>query len=57
MLGNPNLQSFLNIYFHSKKLANLLDKKGENAMLHFIYNSDITACLVNHSKAEGMFVL
>ena len=26
-------------------------------MLHFIYNSDMTGCLVNHSKKEGMFVL
>ena len=57
MLGNPNLQSFLNIHFHSQKLSQEIDRNGQNAMLHFIYNSDIAACLVNHSKNEGSFVL
>lgn len=26
-------------------------------MLHFVYNSDVIACLVNHSKSQGMFVM
>jgi hypothetical protein len=26
-------------------------------MLHFVYNSEVTACLVNHTKKEGAFVV
>ncbi|KAL4509984.1 hypothetical protein ABPG72_010177 [Tetrahymena utriculariae] len=57
LVGNPYLQSFFNIYFHSKQLAQTLNERNENAMLHFIYNNQVIACLVNHSKKEGMFVL
>lgn len=55
--GDKDMQNFLNIYFHSKKLAKQIITNKQNAMLHFIYNSDIVACLVNHSYDEGSFVL
>ena len=57
LIGNPSLQNFLNIYFESPKLAQKIDRGGQNAMLHFVYNSDVTACLVNHTKSEGAFVV
>ncbi|EGR34294.1 hypothetical protein IMG5_017220 [Ichthyophthirius multifiliis] len=43
-------------YFVNILKDNIIDN-NKNAMLHFIYNSDIVACLVNHSKKDGMFVL
>lgn len=41
MTGYPKLQSFMNIFFESKKLAENMKNKKENTMLHFIYNSDV----------------
>lgn len=41
MSGFPKLQTFMNIFFESKKLANQMVKEKENTMLHFIYNSDV----------------
>lgn len=57
MTGEQNIQTFLNVCFESKKLVRALKRYKLNAMLHFIYNSDVIGCLVNHSYKDGIFVL
>ncbi|KRX06856.1 hypothetical protein PPERSA_11501 [Pseudocohnilembus persalinus] len=57
LIGRNSLLNFLNIFFYSKELADKISETGQDAMLHFIYNSDIQCCLVNHTKEDGMFVL
>ena len=55
--GERNLQSFLNVCFTSKKLSRILQQRKLKAMLHFVYNSEVVGCLVNHCYRTGTFVL
>ena len=55
-LDNPKpIMKFLNIHFKSKKLTNYINKNKINAMLHFVYNSNICACLINYSYKKSEF--
>jgi 2-polyprenyl-6-methoxyphenol hydroxylase-like FAD-dependent oxidoreductase len=49
MLGTNEILHFLNIHFESPKLARAIEAKGVNAMLHFVYNSDVT-CFSSRSS-------
>jgi hypothetical protein len=57
MEGEPKILHFVNVHFTSKKLAEMITQGGQDAMLHFVYNKDFPAVLVNHSKKDGVFVL
>lgn len=57
LLGKGKILNFLNLFFTSHQLAELMDKHKEHAMLHFIYNPEIVGVLVNHSMKDGEFVL
>jgi len=53
------LQHFINIYFKSKDLAQLmlrLDSPETRGMLFWIFNQDVVAILVCHDIANGEFV-
>lgn len=41
MVGSSDILHFLNIYFVSQKLAKAIERSGNGAMLHFVYNSDV----------------
>ncbi|CAD8195248.1 unnamed protein product [Paramecium pentaurelia] len=55
LIGNRDLQRFLNIHFTSKQLINRLEQY--NSMLSFIYNSDITAVIIKHRIEDGTFAI
>jgi hypothetical protein len=41
MVGSSDILHFLNIYFVSPKFAKAIERSGNGAMLHFVYNSDV----------------
>ena len=51
------IMKFLNIFFISKKLTNYIKKNNLQAMLHFVYNSDICSCLINYSYTKNEFAM
>lgn len=54
--GSFNLQSLLNVHFHSKDLAEmLLARERTPAMLYFIYNASAVCVLVAHDLKKGEF--
>ena len=53
--GTALLQTFLNIHFTSKELAERC--KGRPAMINFVYNSKVIAALITHSIADGEFIM
>ena len=52
-----NILDFVNVYFQSESVSNYILESNEQAMLHFVYNSEIVGCLVNHSFENAEFVL
>jgi len=55
LVGNRDVQRFLNIHFTSKLLVDRLE--DYNSMLTFVYNSDITAVIIKHRLEDGTFAI
>lgn len=45
MLGDSEMLHFLNVHFVSKKLSEAIQRNNFNAMLHFVYNSNVSLYL------------
>jgi 2-polyprenyl-6-methoxyphenol hydroxylase-like FAD-dependent oxidoreductase len=64
MIGEPKVQELINVHFRTNTaLSTFLMKQHQNenddnqAMLHFIYNSQLVGCFVCHDGYEGEWVL
>jgi len=66
MLGDPSVQNLINVHFRTnRKLSDLLMKRrqrhgqeyDDQAMLHFVYNSQLVGAFVCHDGNEGEWVL
>ena len=60
MLGDSSLQNLINVHFRTNnKLSKLLMDRSSNnqAMLHFVYNSQVVGAFVCHDGNEGEWVL
>ena len=51
------MQSFINAYFTSKKLAEKIKKIKKDSMLHFIFNEKFICVLITYDVENGEFVL
>ena len=52
-----DLTHFVNIYFQSKDIGELMITNKNTAMLYFLYNPDLVSVLVCHDIPKGEFVL
>lgn len=57
MIGNKNLQNFVNVHFRSKDVGRKMIENNDTGMLYFLYNSDLVSVLVCHDIEQGEFVL
>ena len=59
MRGDPELQHMMNIHFrtNSSLSALLMAQKGDQAMLHFVYNPSLVGAFVCHDGHKGEWVL
>ena len=68
MIGDPGVQELINVHFRTNAaLSSFLmmkqqqhhdnDDSNNQAMLHFIYNSQLVGCFVCHDGYEGEWVL
>ena len=51
------MQSFINAYFTSKKLAEKIKEIKKDSMLHFIFNDKFICVLITYDIEKGEFVL
>ena len=58
MMGNSSMQNLINVHFQTNThLSNMLMNKSDQAMLHFVYNSQLVGCFVCHNGRKGDWVL
>ncbi|KAJ9467585.1 hypothetical protein DIPPA_06085 [Diplonema papillatum] len=56
MSGPGSLQHFMSVHFHSQKLAEKLRADNRPAMLYFVFNAKVIACVVLHNLSRAEFV-
>lgn len=58
MLGTSTMQNLINVHFRTNsQLSNLLMRDSDQAMLHFVYNSQLVGAFVCHDGRKGEWVL
>lgn len=58
MMGTSALQNLINVHFRTNpQLSNKLMRDSDQAMLHFVYNSQLVGAFVCHDGRKGEWVL
>ncbi|KAL9182180.1 hypothetical protein ACHAXT_012832 [Thalassiosira profunda] len=58
MLGDDSIQNLINVHFRTNDgLSELLMRKSDQAMLHFVYNAQLVGAFVCHDGRRGEWVL
>jgi len=58
MMGQNTMQNLINVHFRTNShLSKMLMKDSDQAMLHFVYNSQLVGAFVCHDGRKGEWVL
>ena len=58
MMGTSTMQNLINVHFRTNpQLSTMLMRESDQAMLHFVYNSQLVGAFVCHDGRKGEWVL